>query len=126
MSKTYLEEYENFWKEIVEVNGILDHNQVKKELSDFSAMISEVSKVYDHISHGRISKPLTHAHHLIAMYDDEISAIENRCCRGCDYFLQNAHNPKVMMCELDMWSDPDTVKVDSICCGTWEKKKKKK
>ena len=53
------EEYERFWKEIVEnEDGSLNLEQIKKELADFSLLIGFVSKVYDTLSNGQVSKPL--------------------------------------------------------------------
>lgn len=51
--------WEQFWKEIVFPGGKLDLEQIKKELHDFHTLIDNVSLVYDHITCGRISKPLT-------------------------------------------------------------------
>jgi len=65
----YEKEYEDFWKDIVEKDGIVNMDQVKKELHDFYMMIKEVPKVYDHITNSRISKPLTHAHAVIEVFD---------------------------------------------------------
>lgn len=56
--------YDTFWKDIVEKNGLIDIEQVKKELYDYSMMMDEVSKAYDMVTGGRISKPNTAAHHV--------------------------------------------------------------
>lgn len=57
--KTVEEEYENFWKDIIEVDGAPDMLQIKKELYDFSQVMEFVPKVYCHITHSKISKILT-------------------------------------------------------------------
>ena len=52
--------WDKFWKRICQNdNGSIDLDQIKKELFDFYTMIDNVPKVYDHITGGRISKPLT-------------------------------------------------------------------
>lgn len=62
----YKKEYEEFWKEIVERNGRLNKEQVKKELYDYSILLQEVPKVYYHLTGGRISKPNTLANEVIS------------------------------------------------------------
>lgn len=52
--------FDEFWKEIVCLpDGTPDLGQIKRELHDFLLMITEVPKVYNWITGGRISKPLT-------------------------------------------------------------------
>lgn len=53
----YEKDYEEFWKEIVEVNGELDLDRVRAELYDYHFLLREVSKVYCHLTNGKLSKP---------------------------------------------------------------------
>lgn len=62
--------WNEFWKPIVEKDGEVDMDQIKKELYDFHMVMQEVSKVYDHITNGKISKLLTHADVVISEADD--------------------------------------------------------
>lgn len=57
--------YDEFWRRIVEPNGVLDFEQVKKELFDFRNVMQEVTKVYLHVTNNRFSKPLTSAEAVI-------------------------------------------------------------
>lgn len=57
--------YDEYWKRIVEPGGVLDFEQVKKELFDFHVMIQEVPKVYDAVTGGKFSKHLTRAEVII-------------------------------------------------------------
>jgi hypothetical protein len=57
--------YDEFWRHIVEPNGVLDNEQVKKELYDFHNVIQEVTKVYLHVTNNQFSKPLTSAEAVI-------------------------------------------------------------
>ena len=57
--KDYEQNYEEFWKEIVEKDGNLDLDQIKRELFDFHRLIQNVPKVYDHVTGGAVTKPLT-------------------------------------------------------------------
>ena len=66
----YEKEYNEFWKDIVETDGVLDMDKIKRELFDFSVMISNVSLVYDHITRSRISKPLAKAKSVIEVHDE--------------------------------------------------------
>lgn len=75
---TYQEEYEKFWKEIVEnPDGSLNKDQVMRELSDFSTMIQQVAKVYYHVTGGKISKPDTMASAVICVADEYYQSLEN-------------------------------------------------
>jgi predicted phosphohydrolase len=51
--------YEDFWRDILEKDGILDMQQLKKELFDFWNVMQNVPKVYDHVTGGKVSKILT-------------------------------------------------------------------
>lgn len=59
------EDYASFWVDIVAANGVRDWNQVKRELYDYHWLMREVTKVYDELTVGRISKPDTEAMHVI-------------------------------------------------------------
>ena len=69
---TYQQIYERFWKDIVEIApyGVLNKDQVMRELSDYSLILEQVSRVYYHITNGRISKQNTLAEAVIAVYED--------------------------------------------------------
>ena len=62
--------YNDFWKPIIEKDGTLDVDQMKKELYDFYVMIGEVPKVYCHITGNKLSKPLYPAETVIRAADD--------------------------------------------------------
>lgn len=64
--ETAEETYQNFWKLIVEKNGELDLEQTKKELHDFHFVMEQVSKVYDTLTGGQLSKPHYYADGVIA------------------------------------------------------------
>lgn len=62
--------YNEFWKDIIEIDGRVSLEQVKKELFDYRNILSEVSRVYDRITYGNISKPNTKAESVIAVVED--------------------------------------------------------
>jgi hypothetical protein len=52
----WYKDYEEFWKPILEKDGVLDMNQLKKELSDYHFAMKNVPKVYMHITNDLMSK----------------------------------------------------------------------
>ncbi len=58
--KDYKKEYEDFWKEIVEnEDGTLNKDQVMRELSDYSMVMSNCALAYCEMTNQRISKQNT-------------------------------------------------------------------
>ncbi|MGN1352249.1 MAG: hypothetical protein ACI4VE_05710 [Clostridia bacterium] len=58
--KDYKQEYNNFWKDIVEnEDGTLNKDQVMRELSDYSMVMDHCSSAYSVMTDGIISKPNT-------------------------------------------------------------------
>lgn len=66
-------EWTEFWRDIVAPDGVLDVEQVKKELSDFSMLMHQVPTVYMHATGGMISYPHTMADSVCSAIDDHIS-----------------------------------------------------
>jgi hypothetical protein len=55
----YERTFEEFWNPIIMPDGDLNMDQLKRELHDYRTLIRNVSKVYDHVTGGYISKPMT-------------------------------------------------------------------
>ena len=66
----YEEIYDIFWKDIVEVDGVLDMDQLKKELDDFHMVMEQVPSVYCHITDGQLSKCNYSARDVIQIAED--------------------------------------------------------
>lgn len=66
------EVYENWWKELVETDGVLDLKKVKAELFDYYTFMDEVSTAYCDITEGKFSKPNTLAVHIIDAVNERI------------------------------------------------------
>lgn len=64
------EVYERFWKPILERDGEIDIQKLKKELFDFKMIMRNVSIVYDEITGGKISYPDTNAEAVIDAAED--------------------------------------------------------
>jgi hypothetical protein len=65
--------YDEFWRDIVEnPEGGINKEQLKKELFDFSILISNVNEVYSHVTGGNASKPMTCPEVIISLSDDRM------------------------------------------------------
>jgi len=67
------EVYEEFWKVIIEPNGEIDFDQVKRELYDYYIAMQEVSKVYFEITDGKFSKPNTLAQYILDEFYERLN-----------------------------------------------------
>lgn len=61
--------WDNFWKGVIlDEDGGIDEEQLKRELSDYSLMMIEVSKVYDEVTGGVVRDPTTSAVDVIRIH----------------------------------------------------------
>jgi hypothetical protein len=100
-----------FWEPIVRPGDEWNLEQIKLELSDYRVIITEVSRVYDDLTHGRISKPNTAAEAVIAVHDGV-------CDNGANYDVieHNQVEPGMEILDEGRWvevqrvygSPPDT------------------
>lgn len=67
--------YREFWAPIVEADGRLDIEQVKRELYDFWQAMQMVPKVYCHITGNRVSKILTDSNVVCSLADEYYAQI---------------------------------------------------
>ena len=69
--------FREFWKPVVcNDDGTLNEDKVMRELHDYANFMDNVSKVYCHITNGKISKPNTLAEAVIAEADDSYAELE--------------------------------------------------
>jgi len=64
------EVWQEFWIDYVFEGKEPTLDQIKAELFDYHNFMSEAAKVYDAVTHGRISKPNTKAEAVIGVYED--------------------------------------------------------
>jgi hypothetical protein len=64
--------WEGFWWPLMCPDGVLNAERVKAELYDYHVLMDNASKVYDHVTGGRISKTSTTAEAVIAEADARI------------------------------------------------------
>lgn len=62
--------FDEFWADLVTTGGQLDEAKVRLELHDYHLVMDEVARAYDELTHGRISKPNTAAHHVVSEAND--------------------------------------------------------
>ncbi|WP_295823204.1 hypothetical protein [uncultured Deinococcus sp.] len=67
------EDRRTFWLPIIAPGGVVDVEQVLLELGDYSHVLTEVPKVYDAVTGGRMTKPLYFARDVIAAYEDGVT-----------------------------------------------------
>lgn len=68
-------EWDTFWRDIVAPGGLVDVEQVKKELSDFSMLLHFVPRVYMHATGGICSYAQTLPDTVCSLIDDHVSNI---------------------------------------------------
>lgn len=69
----YAIQFEQFWRNLITDNrGNLNEDKIARELSDYSDIMDEVSKVYSELA--GLSKPNTAAHHILAGADTKYAA----------------------------------------------------
>lgn len=73
MNKTTEEIYNGVWKDIVEKDGVLDIEQVKKELYDYWYILTQVPKVYSAVTGGKLSKPNYESGVVITGFEDYLN-----------------------------------------------------
>lgn len=61
-----------FWGPLMCPDGVLDAGRVKAELYDYHTLMDNASKVYDHVTGGRISRTSTTAAAVIAEADARV------------------------------------------------------
>lgn len=80
----YKQEYEEFWKAIVEnKDGTLNKDQVMKELSDYSMIIDNCTRAYDLLSDGAISKPNTKFYEVENIFNEKYISKDQYDVYGC-------------------------------------------
>ena len=99
----YEKNYEQHWKHIIEPDGKLDMDAIKRELSDFWNVMEQVGKVYDHVTGGRISKVNTAASAVIGEAEAYYAHLENKSAWEHGY----------LTCYSKLWE---------IITGEWETK----
>lgn len=84
LSMDYKQEYEEFWKDIVEnADGTLNKDKVMRELSDYSMVIDNCTRAYDLLSDGAISKPNTMFYEVESIFNEKYVSKDSYDAYGC-------------------------------------------
>lgn len=79
--------WNEFWKEICErADGTLDLDAIQRELSDFYTLLSFVPRVYDHVTGGMATKPMTWPTVIMGLADDHVN---KHCDSAVEDFQQS-------------------------------------
>jgi hypothetical protein len=71
--------WQDFWVPLVMRDGVLDLEQVKRELADCYTLIMNVPKVYCEVTGNRISKPLTDPDAVIGEFEEYVNRRMAEC-----------------------------------------------
>ena len=72
--KEVIEQYENFWKEIIETSdGEIDRLKLANELYDFSILTDNLSKIYCYMTGNMVSKPMVDASVIIQLCEEQLT-----------------------------------------------------
>ncbi len=77
----YMAIYDDFWRELVEVDGQPDRDKVARELSDYSHIMNELPILLDQITGGRMSKCMYFARDMIAETEDHYGQIADEAVK---------------------------------------------
>lgn len=70
------QQWQQFWQEIcTNADGSINLEQVKKELSDFSMLLSWVPRVYMHVTGGKVSKVNTWPSVVTSLHDEHVEEL---------------------------------------------------
>lgn len=76
ISKSPEDIWNEFWRSLcTKEDGLIDLEQIKKELADYYYILDQVPKVYEEVSGGTLSKPNYPATTVIKYYEDRVNDI---------------------------------------------------
>jgi len=81
--------YNRDWHAVLEPDGAFDKEQMKKELADYSFVLSQISEVYSEITGGLLSKPNYFAGGVLRAADDH----QQQLCEECQQGAAEAKEP---------------------------------
>ena len=65
-------DFKDIWEPLLYTNGSLDPKKIKDEMGDLIFVHEQISRVYDHITGGLLSKAMYYADVIIDQYNDKI------------------------------------------------------
>lgn len=67
------QDVEEYWLPLLKTDGRWDEQKIRNELHDLVFVLNQVSALYDHVSNGRLSKPMYYADVIKAEFDDAVT-----------------------------------------------------
>jgi hypothetical protein len=67
------EEFEKWWKPLLQTDGQWDPEKIKNELHDLVFTYTQIDIIYSHITGGKLSKPNYFAGTIIREFDDQMT-----------------------------------------------------
>ncbi len=64
---------EDYWLPLLKTGGQWDEQKIRAELHDLVFVANQVSALYDHVSGGKLSKPMYYADVIKAEFDDAVN-----------------------------------------------------
>lgn len=64
---------EEHWLPLLKTNGQWDEQKIRNELHDLVFVLNQVSALYDHVSNGKLSKPMYYADVIKTEFDDAVN-----------------------------------------------------
>ncbi|WP_354684798.1 hypothetical protein [Cupriavidus necator] len=96
-------EWDEFWNEIVSPNGVLDLEQVKKELAAFSMLLHFVPKVYDHATGGAVTYPQTAPSAVCSAIDNHVQDLTDEARNEGE--VAASQNAEPVACQHDLLAE---------------------
>lgn len=66
------QEVETVWLPLLKTDGQWDEQKIRNELHDLVFIYKQVAEVYEHVTGGRLSKPMYYAEVITALFDDQV------------------------------------------------------
>ncbi len=101
--------WDEFWKEIcVLPDGTLDLEAIQRELSDYRTLLAFTPRIYDSVTGGMVSKPLTWPSVVISLADDHVNRlVEDAVNEAVEDFAEATKDVP--------WSRNDEATYDILC-----------
>lgn len=95
----YEKDYDTYWKGIIEnEDGSVNLDQVKRELYDYSSLMTNATRVYMVVTGGMVSKTNTMSSSIISVYNEKVDEmVEEYNRQEMEYFLEDPKNKQKVL-----------------------------
>ena len=78
----YQIEYEKTWKELIEVDGEINLDQVKRELFDYANLIAMATQVYFYATGGKTGNVRTMPERMVELIEERVQELIEEAQKG--------------------------------------------